>query len=351
MSEWISQPVRPLAMAAYQYALERQSRLTKPRGSLGRLEDMAARLCAMQNTDRPAVERVRVAIFAADHGVAEEGVSAFPQVVTREMVRNFAQGGAAISVLAHALDAQLEVVDVGVAYDPGELPGVVRRRVAAGTANFCLGPAMSERELVAALAAGREAVSRAREHGAQLFVAGEMGIANTTAATAMACALLNKPARMLVGPGTGLNAEGVVRKADVIQRALDHHRAAIKSPLDVLRCLGGFEIAALTGAYLACAQQGLPVLVDGFISSAAALVAARVQREASTWWFYGHASAEPGHRAVLEALAAQPLLDLGMRLGEGSGAAMAVPVLRLACALHNGMATFEAAAVSRGEDG
>lgn len=349
--EWLQNPVKPIASAAYQYALARQLTLTKPPGSLGRLETLAVNLAAMQNTNRPRLEKVSIAIFAADHGVADEGVSAFPQVVTREMVRNFANGGAAISVLARQLNADLEVIDAGVKYDTGVLPGVIKARVAAGTMNFAHGPAMTDEQMAQAMAIGREAVKRAIDRGADIFIAGDMGIANTTAATAIAAVLLGKPVRQLVGPGTGLDQAGVDHKTTVIQTAIDLHGAAVKGPLDVLRCLGGFEIAAMTGAYLAAAQHGLPVIVDGFIASSAALVAQRVQREAPTWWLVAHASAETGHRYMVEALAAQPLLDLGMRLGEGSGAAVAVPLLRLACALHNEMATFEQAGVSEKSPG
>jgi nicotinate-nucleotide--dimethylbenzimidazole phosphoribosyltransferase len=346
MLDWVHDPVKPIATAAYQHALDRQLRLTKPPGSLGQLEEIAARLCGMQNSDKPRMARVQISIFAADHGVAEEGVSAFPQVVTTEMVRNFAAGGAAISVLAKHLGAELEVVDVGVRYDTSTIKGVIRARVAEGTANFMYGPAMTQEQLAAALQAGRDAVARAQDCGAQLFIAGDMGIANTTSATAITCALLGKSAREIVGPGTGLDRAGISHKAAVIQCSLDLHSADIKSPLDVLQRLGGFEIAAMTGAYIAAAQQGLPVLIDGFISSAAALLASYINNAASTWWFYGHTSAEPGHVYILHELNARPLLNLGMRLGEGSGAAMAIPLLRQACILHTKMATFDQAGVS-----
>ena len=346
MLKWVHNPVKPIATAAYQHALDRQLRLTKPPGSLGLLEEIAARLCGMQNSDKPRMARVQISIFAADHGVAEEGVSAFPQIVTKEMVRNFAAGGAAISVLAKHLGAELEVVDVGVRYDTSGIDGVIRARVAEGTANFMQGPAMTQEQLAAALQAGQDAVMRALDRGAQLFIAGDMGIANTTSATAITCALLGKAARELVGPGTGLDRAGIIHKAAVIQCSLDLHSADIKSPLDVLQRLGGFEIAAMTGAYLAASQQGLPVLVDGFISSAAALLANSINSAASTWWFYGHTSAEPGHVYILHELNARPLLNLGMRLGEGSGATMAIPLLRQACILHTKMATFDQAGVS-----
>lgn len=348
MLDWLDLSVQPLDQEAMDRARARQGTLTKPPGSLGRLEDLAIRMAGWQGTERPAVDRVRIVVFAADHGVAVEGVSAFPQEVTGEMIRNFAAGGAAISVLARQLGAQLEVVDVGAARETGALPGVIDRRVAGGTANFCEGPAMTEGQLADALAAGRDAVERARNEGAQLFIGGEMGIANTTAASAIACALLDRPPEVLAGPGTGLKPEGVQHKVRVLERALALHRARLDGPLQVLQYLGGFEIAALTGAYIACAQEGLPVLVDGFIATGAALAAVRLRPDIAPWLTLTHASAEPGHRGMVEALGERPLLDLGMRLGEGSGAAVAVPLLRLAAALHNEMATFAEAGVSEG---
>lgn len=343
---WLREPVRGLDVPAGNAALARQATLTKPPGALGRLEELAVRLAGLQGRACPRLDRVQIAVFVADHGVAEEGVSAFPQCVTVEMVRNFARGGAAISVLARELGAVLEVVNVGTATDPGPLDGVLDQRVAAGSANFCRQPAMTAGQLVAALAAGRHAAARAHAQGAQLFIGGEMGIGNTTAAAAVACTLLGLPAQALVGPGTGLDADGVRRKAQVLARALERHRVGSGETLEVLRCLGGFEIAALAGAFLHSAQLGMPVLVDGYITSAAALVAVRLAPAASPWLLYAHRSAEPGHRHLMEALAVSPLLDLGLRLGEGSGAAVAVPLLRLACTLHGQMATFADAGVS-----
>jgi nicotinate-nucleotide--dimethylbenzimidazole phosphoribosyltransferase len=343
---WLSTPAAAIDRGAEGAAALRQSQLTKPPGALGRLEALAVQLAGLQGCERPSLERVRIVVFAADHGVAEEGVSAFPQAVTVEMVRNLSRGGAAVCVLARALGADLEVVDVGAARDPGPLPGVVSCRAGAGTANLARGPAMTPAQLTVALEAGRAAATRARAAGADLFIGGEMGIANTTAAAALACALLNASPASLAGPGTGLDAAGVARKAAVIARALALHGPGCADPVEALRCLGGFEIAALAGSFLTCAQIGLPVLVDGFIATAASLLAARRCPGAAGWFLYSHASAEPGHRVMLEALDARPLLDLGMRLGEGSGAAVAVPLLRLACALHAGMATFAEAGVS-----
>lgn len=343
---WLTQPSKPVDSAQQHTALARQAQLTKPPGSLGALEDIAVRLAALQGRARPQVERVRIAVFAGDHGVVAEGVSAFPQSVTVEMVRNFAGGGAAISVLARSIGASLEVINVGTVTDPGELPGVIHTGIASGTANFCHEPAMTEAQVTQALAAGKSAAERAREDDIELFIGGEMGIGNTTSASALACALLQRPVAELVGRGTGLDDEGVLRKTRAVEKALALHATDLHDAVSILRCLGGLEIAALTGAYLRCAQLGIPVLVDGFISSVAVLLVTRVTPEASVWFFYAHQSAEAGHARVLSHLEARPLLNLGMRLGEASGAAVALPLLRLAVALHNNMASFSEAGVS-----
>jgi nicotinate-nucleotide--dimethylbenzimidazole phosphoribosyltransferase len=344
--DWLDAPIKQLNRDSEAQALARQGQLTKPPGALGQLEGLAVKLAAMQGMARPAVDNAAIAIFAADHGIAAENVSAFPQAVTGEMVKNFARGGAAISVLAKTLNASLEVVNLGTVNDPGVWPNVVREVIAPMTSNFAVEPAMSEDQLAKALQAGRDSVLRAIEHGAQVYIGGEMGIANTTAATAVSCALLKAKPAELAGPGTGLDRAGVAHKITVLERALSLHSAHFSSPLECLRRVGGFEIAALTGSYLTCAQRGLPVLVDGYIATAAALTAVRIAPNCADWLIYAHGSAEPGHAKLLAALEAKPLLSLGMRLGEGSGAATALPLLRLACALHNGMATFAEAAVS-----
>jgi len=349
-SHWWMLPVRDPDVQARAQAAARQQQLTKPPGALGALEDLAVQLAALQQRACPAVERVHIAVFAADHGVADENVSAFPQAVTAQMIDNFAAGGAAISVAARALGATLEVIDLGTVAPSRAASGVRRERIAPSTANLVHGPAMTDAQLCAALASGRAAAQRAHATGAELFIGGEMGIANTTAATALACALLGCAPAALAGPGTGLDAAGVARKAAVIARALAHHAPHCDTPLEALRRLGGFEIAALAGAYLACAQLSLPVLVDGYIATCAALVAVRLQPAARAWLLFAHRSAEPGHAALLAALDARGLLDLGLRLGEGSGAAVAVPLLRLACALHAGMATFADAGVAGRSD-
>ncbi|WP_053147370.1 nicotinate-nucleotide--dimethylbenzimidazole phosphoribosyltransferase [Pseudomonas sp. Pf153] len=343
---WWLEPCKPVDTQALEQASARQQQLTKPTGSLGRLESVAVQLAGLQGQLKPRLDLLWIAIFAGDHGVVAEGVSAYPQEVTGQMLLNFVSGGAAISVLARQLDARLEVVDLGTVVSSLELPGVRHLRVGPGTANFVQGPAMTPEQGEQALQAGRDSVMRAVEAGTQLFIGGEMGIGNTTAASALACALLDCPVARLVGPGTGLDAVGVNHKAQVIERALALHGAQRNDPLQTLFNLGGFEIAALVGACLACAQQGVALLVDGFICSVAALVAVRLNPGCRPWLLFAHRGAEPGHRHVLETLDAEPLLDLGLRLGEGSGAALAVPLLRLACDLHGQMATFAEAAVA-----
>jgi nicotinate-nucleotide--dimethylbenzimidazole phosphoribosyltransferase len=345
---WWAQPAADTDLAARAAAESRQGVLTKPPGALGRLESLAIRLAGLQGREKPEIGQVEIVVYAADHGVVAEGISAFPQVVTYEMVKNFANGGAAINVLARALDAALAVVNLGTVVEPDELPGVSNRIIAAGTANLAETAAMTGPQLEAALGIGREMVEQGLERGMQLFIGGEMGIGNTTSASAIGCALLGVDAAQMAGPGTGLDTTGVSHKAQVIERALTLHADDLTGPDEVLRILGGFEIAALAGSYIRCAQAGIPVLVDGFISTSAALCATRMCAGSAAWLLFSHTSAEPGHAAMLRALDAEPLLDLGMRLGEGSGAAVAVPLLRQACALHGEMATFAEAGVSEG---
>lgn len=346
LSFW-HQPPPSLNPSRISRARERQAALTKPPGSLGRLEELAVTLCGQQDTDTPGVDRSHISIFAADHGVCAEGISAFPQQVTGQMVANFAHGGAAISVLARHLGARLEVVNLGTVEPMPELPGVLVQRIGPGTANLALHPAMTNAEVRQALEAGDQAAQRAANNDAQLFIGGDMGIGNTTSAAAVACALLAETPSVIVGPGTGLDAAGVQHKIRVVAKALQRH-GDNRSPLAVLASLGGFEIAALTGAMLGCAQRRIPMLVDGFIVSVAALVAVLQQPELAPWLHFAHRSGEPGHGRILQALAAQPLLDLNMRLGEASGAAIALPLLRQACALHNQMASFADAGVDSG---
>ena len=344
---WNTAACQPPSELHSQLARARQSSLTKPPGSLGRLEQLAIELAGQQGTERPKAIRAPILIFAGDHGVTSQGVSAYPADVTVQMLSNFASGGAAISVLARELGVPLTVVDAGTrAAMP--IPGVVTDKPRCGTRDFSEEPALTEAELSHALGCGRRAVEAIMIEGGDVLILGEMGIGNTTSATAIACALTNRLPDDIVGSGTGVDAAGRKRKTQIVSGALALHDLAAGSATveRILASVGGLEISALTGAIITAAQKGIPVLVDGFIVSVAALAAVCINPSCRPWLIFSHRSAERGHRLVLEHLEANPILDLELRLGEGSGAAIALPILRLACALHNGMATFEEAAVS-----
>lgn len=346
IEEWITAPCLLPSRSHAAAAEARQESLTKPPGSLGALERLAAQLAALQQTERPSATTAPILLFAADHGVTAQGISAFPASVTVQMLHNFANGGAAISVLARELGCPLHVIDAGT-FSATEIPGVVTDKSRCATRDFSCEPAMTHEEMVFAIDAGRRATLRAIGSSADLIILGDMGIGNTTSATAIAAALLDQQSSDLAGAGAGLDVSGVAHKSRVIAAALDKHQLTQTGakPLDSLRCVGGFEIAALVGAIIASTQERVPVLVDGFIVSVAALVAVRINSSCRPWLLFSHRSAEPGHRSVLDKLDADPILDLGLRLGEGSGAAIALPILRLACALHSQMSTFDEARV------
>ena len=356
--KWVNIPAKAFNEAAEQQALAHQNMLTKPPGSLGKLEQIATHLAGLQGVLKPTLDNVMIRVFAADHGVVDEGVSAFPQVVTGEMIKNFATNGAAITVMAESLTANFGVINLGTVNELPELPSVQDDRIAAGTQNFCQQAAMTEGQLNAALSAGQAVAIDAIEHETQLFIGGEMGIGNTTSASALACAFLNQPASELVGRGTGVDDDGIQRKQNAVTQGLALHgftpSLGNREEVDAfkaLQCLGGFEIAGLVGAYIACAQVGITVLVDGFISSVAALVAVSINPSIRPWFFFAHHSSEAGHALVLKSMNADVLLSLNMRLGEASGAALAVPLIRMACQLHSKMATFDSAGISEGKNG
>lgn len=340
--------VRPVDFSWRDRAEARLDELTKPPRSLGRLEWIAARLCAIQETVTPRVMPRRIVVFAADHGVTEESVSAYPSAVTAQMVGNFLRGGAAINALATAAGADVCVVDVGVAGDidaSGQAAEFVSRRVRPGTRNMTKGPAMSEDELASALDIGLDVADDAAAGGVAVIACGDMGIGNTTAASAMTAAILGVPAGEVTGPGTGIDGEMLARKIDVVRRALAANRPG-RDPLSILRTVGGLEIAAIAGAYVGAAAHRMAIIGDGFIATAAALVAASICPPFLDYWFAGHRSSEPGHTLQLGFLRQQPLLDLEMRLGEGTGAALAMPLFRAAAAVMNEMATFDSAGVA-----
>ena len=315
---------------------------TKPLGALGAIEALAARIARIQGTLTPSLRLCRLVLFAADHGVAAEGVSAYPQEVTRQMVLNFLAGGAAANVFARQVGVDLSVVDAGIAGEPLDVPGLVPRRIAAGTANFVVEPAMSPEQCEAAL---RNGLLLGEDISADAAAFGEMGIANTSSASMIAHKLTGADLDSLVGPGTGLDAPGLARKTAVLARAAARTAPRLY-PGDALREYGGFEIVMMAGAMIGAARTGSVVLVDGFIASVAALAAAGLAPGLSDYLVFAHRSAEPGHRAVLDALGARPLLELDMRLGEGTGALLAWPLLRCAAATLSEMASFESAGVS-----
>ena len=344
LPDWVYQECPAISIVHREAARVRQGELTKPAGALGRLETLAIDLAGLQHTDRPQAATVPVVIFAGDHGIVAQGVSAYPQAVTIAMMANFAAGGAAISVLARELGSSLEVVDAGTLAE-APLSGVVTDKPRRGSRDFSTEAALEAAEVAFAFGCGERAVTRATACAPDLLVLGDMGIGNTTSAAAIASALLGTSAEATTGHGTGLDAAGRARKARLIDAALARHELRGASPERILCAVGGLEIAAIGGAMIAAARRRVPVLVDGFIVSVAALVASRLNPSCRPYLIFSHRSAEVGHRLVLEGLDARPLLDLDLRLGEGSGAALALPILRLACALHNQMATFAEAAV------
>jgi len=320
-------------------------RKTKPRGSLGRLEHLAERIAAIRGTVAPEPLRAAIVVAAADHGVAAEGVSAYPQEVTRQMLANFAAGGAAISVLARATRAQLVVVDAGVV-EPYVDPGIRDLRAGGGTANAATGPAMRREQAAESVRHGTELARELTSAGMTVIALGDMGIANTTSASALCCVFLGREPAEMCGPGTGLDAAGVEHKASVVRRMLESNRPEADDPLGVLAAVGGFEIALLTGVALGAASERAVVVLDGFITGAAALVAAKLAPTVTGYCVASHRSPEPGHTAVLDALEIEPLLDLGLRLGEGTGAALALPLVSGARDILVEMATFEDAGVT-----
>ncbi|TCB50633.1 nicotinate-nucleotide--dimethylbenzimidazole phosphoribosyltransferase [Acinetobacter sp. ANC 4779] len=345
MSWWLDTCKTPSAEVK-KLAEEHQLQLTKPTGSLSELEITAVQLASLQGNPRPNVDQPWITIFAGDHGVMEENISAYPQAVTRQMLQNFITGGACISVITKEYQAKLQVIDCGSVGGIYEYAGVERHCIIPGTANFAKQVAMTEAECIEAMNLGRQSVEDAVAYGASIYVAGEMGIGNTCSASAVACFLLNEPAEQLTGVGTGIREERLIHKKNVINQAISLHTDYVaQDAFKALCAVGGLEIAAMTGAYIRCAQLGLPMVVDGFITTVSALVAVRLNPEVREWMLFGHQSAEYGHHRLLQELNANPLLKLNLRLGEGSGAGAALGVIKLACSLHNNMATFAQAAV------
>ena len=343
--------IEPIDEHWIRVAQDRQLQLTKPPESLGRLEEIANRLAAIQRTETPEIRKPAILVFAADHGVCEEQVSPYPQAVTAQMVSNFLRGGAAINALARAAGAELSVIDVGVAHEIPFSDGLISRKIACGTRNFCREPAMSLEQARASLAAGMDMADRAVEAGSNLIGIGEIGIGNTTAAAALTAALTGADPALVAGRGTGAGDECMRRKIDAIARALVLHHPGPQDGMGMLAALGGFEIGAMAGACLQAASHRCAVIADGFIATTAAALAARMQPLLRGYLFAAHRSTEPGHGPLLELIGQAPILDLQMRLGEGTGAALAIPILRAAACALSHMATFQAASVSNSVSG
>ncbi|MFH1059420.1 MAG: nicotinate-nucleotide--dimethylbenzimidazole phosphoribosyltransferase [Pseudomonadota bacterium] len=323
--------------------------LTKPRGSLGRIEELASRLCVMRGSASLAQPSAAVAVFAADHGVAAAGVSLYPREVTAQMVYNILNGGAGINVLARQAGARVRVVDVGVDHDFEAVPELIQAKVRRGTRNLLEEPAMTLAEAVAAVMVGAQVAAQLIDQGADLLIPGDMGIGNTTPCAAITAVLCGLEPAAVTGRGTGLDDQGLARKVAVLEKALARHQADPNDPLAVLAALGGLEIAAICGFVLGAAVRRAPVILDGFISTTGALVACRLAPAAAAYVIVGHASQEIGHRAQCAALGQRPLLDLDLRLGEGTGAALALHLVRAAVAIYNEMATFASAGVTGDE--
>jgi nicotinate-nucleotide--dimethylbenzimidazole phosphoribosyltransferase len=323
---------------------------TKPVGALGRIETLAIQLACIQDSLTPRVNQARVLIFAADHGVADDGVSAYPKAVTREMMRNFASGGAAICVFAKSVGAQLEVIDVGVDADMRDVEGLVHASVRRGTRNMRHEAAMTAAECAQAMQVGRDAAQRAIDAGMHAILLGEMGIGNTTAAAAITSAITAAEPAQTVGRGTGIDDARHAQKIAIVSEVLSKHAAGSLSAVELLAAVGGLEIAAMTGAALHAAAHGLVVLVDGYIATAAVLIADRIDASVRRALVFAHRGSEPGHAIALAALNAQPLLMLELRLGEGSGAALALPLVQAAARMLTEMATFASAGVSTADE-
>ncbi|WP_415718729.1 nicotinate-nucleotide--dimethylbenzimidazole phosphoribosyltransferase [Maridesulfovibrio sp.] len=325
--------------------------LTKPLGSLGRLEDLAVKMYVASGGKAPQSDPARIYTIAGDHGVNEENISYFPQEVTRQMVENFLAGGAGINVLARTSGVELMVVDAGCKGGPfPEHPSLIQRRVASGTANISKGPAMDEVSCLRALALGVNLADEAASEGVRVLGTGEMGVSNTTPSTALYCAFFDLDPAEITGPGGGIDSEGVKRKIGVVQRALEVNAETVRTsdPLAILSALGGYEIAALAGLIIGGAKNRQMICIDGFISTAAYAAAAKLCPAVSGYCVLSHASAEPGYSKVLKAIGRRPLLHLDMRLGEGSGAALSMFMLRAAANIYNDMASFDDAGVDAG---
>ena len=340
--------VKPVDSNLLEQAQTKLDNKTKPPGSLGRLEEFARRMAAICGNMQPVTCKKCIFVFAGDHGVTDEGVSAFPREVTPQMVFNFLQGGAGINVLARHVAAEVRVVDVGVDFDFTGTPGLINRKVAHGTRNLAKGPAMSREEMLSALQAGIELAGQCKAEGINLVGTGDMGIGNTTPSSAIIAALSAIPVAELTHRGTGISDAALQNKIRVIEQGLALNKPDANDPLDVLAKVGGLEIAAIAGLVLGCAANSIAVVIDGFISTAGALIASELHPNVRDYIFAAHQSVEIGHSFMLKRIGSEPILDLGLRLGEGTGAALAMTMIEAGVKIMKEMATFEDAGVSKG---
>ncbi|HSH97956.1 MAG: nicotinate-nucleotide--dimethylbenzimidazole phosphoribosyltransferase [Methylophilaceae bacterium] len=345
----IQTQIQPLSSSLASSLIDKINNKTKPLGSLGRLEKIALQVGLIQGTLTPELNKPVMMVFAGDHGIVQAGVSPFPQEVTQQMVFNFLSGGAAINVFAQTNAMQVRVIDAGVNHEFGLVPGLIDAKVGMGTQNFLTTPAMSKEQCEQALTIGISLAHKEFESGSNVMAFGEMGIGNTSSASALMAVLCELLPEQCVGRGTGLDDAGLQKKIDVIKAAIAHHKLDAKDPNQVLATFGGFEIALMVGAMLGAAEKKCVLLIDGFIATAALLVASKMQPEVLDYCVFAHCSNESGHRLLLNHLKAEPLLDLGLRLGEGTGAALAYPLLKAAVNFLNEMASFESANVSQAE--
>ena len=338
--------IKPVNMELLEQAQSRLDNKTKPPGSLGRLEEFARRIVAISGSFEPDTSKKVIFTFAGDHGIVEEGVSLYPKEVTAQMVYNFLAGGAGVNVLARHVGAEVRVVDVGVDFDFNNIPGMLHRKVARGTRNFAIEPAMSREETLAAMQVGIDLANQCKAEGVGLVGTGEMGIGNTSPSSAIIAAVSGMSVRNLTHRGTGINDTALERKIRVIEQGLSLNRPDSKDPLDVLTKVGGLEIAAIAGLVLGCAANSVPVVIDGFISTAGALIASELHPNVRDYIFAAHQSVEIGHQFMLDRIGARPILDLDFRLGEGTGAALAMGLIDAGVKILKEMATFDEAGVS-----
>ena len=338
--------IRPVDQELQDKTQKRLDNLTKPPGSLGRLEELARRYVTITGNEYPKINKKDICIFAGDHGVVQEGVSAYPKEVTYQMVYNFLRGGAGINVLASHTGAGVRVVDMGVDHIFEDAKGLIKKKIGMGTRNMAAGPAMNMEECISALEAGIELAQAAYEEGVDILGTGDMGIGNTTASSAITAVLTGRPVGNITGRGTGINDEAYRHKIRIIEQSIAINRPDPSDPLDVLSKVGGYEIAGIAGLIIGASARRIPVVIDGFISSAGALVAVSLKREISQYLFASHLSVEKGHLAILEFIGLKPLLDLNLRLGEGTGACLGISLVEAGVKILTEMATFEGAGVS-----